>query len=225
MFKHSLLFLAMVAANPVWAIGTVQIGSSGKTYASDAVQCATNPITKFPAPVIEAGLFNPKTGVKASVLLNSAFVKTVSSSTPSTQVWLSDGNNTVVVALSSKTADSYVFSVQSGFCTPPNTSTNTFSSDGSLEYAASNKSYATVFPGCALNPKTGITQPFVNLFDSGNYLLNVSVNGTPLTQLSSTRPSTPVFLGAGKNVISAANGTLSTDYYVRDGGTGSCILP
>jgi hypothetical protein len=35
----------------------------------------------------------------------------------------------------------------------------------------------------------------------------------------------PIFLSPGLNVISAANGSLSTDYYVRDGGTGTCSLP
>ena len=35
----------------------------------------------------------------------------------------------------------------------------------------------------------------------------------------------PAFLDAGLNVISAANGTLSIDYYVRDGGDGMCTLP
>ena len=52
------------------------------------------------------------------------------------------------------------------------------------------------------------------------FVLNVSVNGVALTQLSATR----VFLGAGLIVISAANGSLSTDYYIRDGGSGSCVL-
>jgi hypothetical protein len=33
-----------------------------------------------------------------------------------------------------------------------------------------------------------------------------------------------VFLSAGWNVISAANGSLSTDYYLRDGGNGTCVL-
>jgi hypothetical protein len=75
----------------------------------------------------------------------------------------------------------------------PNTSGNYFSADGTLEYAASGKSHATVKPGCAVSPRTG-------------------------------QPHTPVFLAAGKNVISAANGTLSTDYYVRDGGDGHCVL-
>jgi hypothetical protein len=65
----------------------------------------------------------------------------------------------------------------------------------------------------------------VNLFDNGTYLLNVSVNNVPLTQLSTSRRSTPVFLAPGLNVISAANGAVSTDYYVRDGGDGSCTLP
>ena len=107
----------------------------------------------------------------------------------------------------------------------PDTSGNTFSADGTLEYAASGKSYATVVPGCALNGATGQVQPYVNLFDAGGYLLNVSVNGVPLTQLSATRPHVPVFLAAGINVISAANGSLSTDYFVRDGRSGTCVLP
>ena len=78
----------------------------------------------------------------------------------------------------------------------------------------------------ALNPLTGLAQPFVNLFDNGTWLLNVSINNVPLTQLNgSTRRSAPVFLVAGLNVISAANAAVSTDYFVRDGGTGQCTLP
>jgi hypothetical protein len=126
---------------------------------------------------------------------------------------------------------SAALAVVAGLSTPacaatlPDTSGNFFSADGTLEYAASGKSYATVTPGCALNPATRQAQPFVNLFDNGSFLLNVSVNGVPLTQLSARRPRTPVFLSAGQNVISAANGKLSTDYYVRNGGTGRCTLP
>jgi hypothetical protein len=82
-----------------------------------------------------------------------------------------------------------------------------------------------VIPGCAWNALTGRAQPYVNLFDDGTYLLNVSVNNVPLTQLGISRKSTPVFLAAGLNVISAANGALSTDYYVRRGGEGTCTLP
>jgi hypothetical protein len=102
------------------------------------------------------------------------------------------------VALNKKTADSYAFTVQTGLCDLPVTSGNTFSSDGIWEYAASGKSYATVTPGCAWNPSTGQGQPYVHLVDNGNYLLNVSVNGVPLTQLSATHPNTPVFLSAGR---------------------------
>ncbi|MBF6648090.1 hypothetical protein IT781_05670 [Methylobacter sp. BlB1] len=214
-----------VLGAPVWATTNVQVGASGKTYASSAVQCAANPATGEQSPVIEAGLFNPKQGVSAAVSLNGASVATVTTDNPAASVWLADGGNTVVVALSKKTADSYAFNVQPGMCALPDTTGNTFSADGTLEYAASNKSYATVTPGCALNARTGMAQPYVNLFDNGSYLLNVSVNGAPLTQLSSTRPHTPVFLSAGQNVISAANGYLSTDYYVRDGGDGTCTLP
>jgi hypothetical protein len=32
-------------------------------------------------------------------------------------------------------------------------------------------------------------------------------------------------LSADVNVISAANGSLLTDYYVRNGGDGRCVLP
>jgi hypothetical protein len=144
---------------------------------------------------------------------------------PATKVWLADGANTAVVALSKRTADSYTFTVQPGMCAPPDTSGNTFSADGTLEYAASGKSYATFTPGCALNASTGLAQPYVHLFDNGDYLLNVSVNGVPLTQLSKLQHHTPVFLSAGLNVISAANAYLSIDYYVRDGGDGMCTLP
>jgi uncharacterized membrane protein len=190
------------------------------------VQCAANPTTGKQAPVIDAGLFNPKQGASATVSLNGTSVATVTDVTPATNVWLADGNNTVVVALSKRTADSYAFTVQPGMCTLPDTSGNTFSADGTLEYAASGKSYATVTPGCALNGATGLAQPYVNLFDNGAYLLNISINGIPLTQLNgTTRTHTPVFLSAGTNVISAANGYVSTDYYVRDGGDGTCTLP
>ena len=200
----------------------VQVGASGKTYASSAPQCAIDPSTGALSPVVEAGLFNPKNNVKATVSLNGTVVGTVTSNDPAADVWLVDGDNTVVVAINKKAADAYAFVVPVGMC---DTSGNTFSADGTLEYAASGKSYATVTPGCALSPTTGQAQPYVHLFDNGDYLLNVSVNGVPLTQLGPTRSHTPVFLSAGVNVISAANGSLSTDYYVRDGGDGTCTLP
>jgi hypothetical protein len=215
----------MTLGTSAWAATTVQVGPSGKTYASTAVNCAANPDTGALSPVVEAGLFNPKQGTTATVSLNGTAVANVTNVNQATNVWLADGNNTLVVALSKRTADSYAFAVQPGICALPDTSGNTFSADGTLEYAASGKSYATVMPGCALNPATGLAQPYVNLFDDGGYLLNVSVNGVPLTQLSTTRPHTPVFLSAGQNVISAANGSLSIDYYVRDGGDGACTLP
>jgi streptogramin lyase len=203
----------------------VQIGPSGKTYASSAVRCATDQATGQLAPVVEAGLFNPKKNTSAEVVLNGTPVANVTNVDPASNVWLAEGNNTVVVALNKKTADAYAFTVPPGMCALPDTSGNTFSADGTLEYAASNKSYATVTPGCALNPVTGLAQPYVHLIDNGDYLLNVSVNGEALTQLSPSRPHTPVFLSAGLNVISAANGYLTVDYYVRDGGDGMCALP
>lgn len=220
------LLLGIGMGNPSWATTTVQIGNSGKTYASSAVQCAANPATGLQSPVIEAGLFNPKGNAGGTVSLNGAPVADVTASAPATNVWLVDGNNSVVVALSRKTVDRYAFTVNTGMCALPDTSGNTFSADGMLEFGASGKSYATVTPGCALNPASGRAQPYVHLFDNGTYLLNVSINGVPLTQLNgTTRRSVPVFLSAGQNVISAANAYLSTDYYVRDGGSASCGLP
>jgi hypothetical protein len=186
------------------------------------VQCATDPATGVLSPVVEAGLFNPKRNTKAIVSLNGTPVETVSTGDPVADVWLADGDNTVVVAISKNATDSYAFSVPVGTC---DASGNTFSADGTLEYGASGKSYATVTPGCAWSASTGGAQPYIHLFDSGDYLLNVSVNGVPLTQLGPSRSHTPVFLSAGPNVISAANGSLSTDYYVRDGGDGTCTLP
>jgi hypothetical protein len=219
--------LAAVVAlgSPVLAAGAVQVGASGKSYASSAVTCVADPTTNQSAPVVEVGLLNPKRTRSASVSLNGAFVTSITRANPATSVWLADGaTNTIVVAFSKRSADSYQFVVPSGMCSVPDTSGNTFSPDGTLEYGASGKSYATVTWGCALNPASGSAQPFVNLFDNGSYVLNVSVNGVPLTQLSVSRPSTPVFLDPGSNVISVANGSLSTDWYIRDGGVGACAI-
>jgi hypothetical protein len=207
------------------ALAGVQVGASGKSYASSVVTCAANPTTNQSAPVVEVGLLNPRRTTSATVSLDGVFVTTVTGTNPATSVWLVDGaTNTIVVAFSRKSADSYQFVVPSGMCAVPNTSGNTFSPDGTLEYGASGTSYATVTSGCAVNPATGLGQPFVNLFDSGGYVLNVSVNGVPLTQLSASHPSTPIFLSAGSNAISVARGTLSTDWYVRDGGIGVCAV-
>jgi hypothetical protein len=217
---------AMALGTPVWAVTGVQIGASGKTYASAEVQCALNPITGM-APMVQAGLYNPKKSASATVSLNGTPDSTVTFLSPDATLWLANGHSAVVVALGKRTADSYSFdatSNQINYCIP-DTGGNAITADNTLEYAASQKSYATVRPGCAFNARTGQAQPYVNLFDNGTYLLNVSVNNAPLTQLGTLRRSTPVFLAAGLNVISAANAAISTDYYVRDGGEGTCTLP
>lgn len=207
------------------AATSVQVGSSGQTFASSAVQCVADPAGGLIRPMVKAGLYNAKRNASASVTLNQRLIATVTDTSPSADVALATGSNTVTVTLSRKTADSFVFNVSADTCALPNTSGNTFSADGTLEYAASGKSYATVQPGCALNGATGQVQPYVHLFDNGGFLLNVSLNGVPLTQLSVQKTHTPVFLAAGRNVISAANGSLSTDYYLREGGDGRCVLP
>ena len=211
----------------IWAATGVQVGPSGKTYASGGVQCAMHPVNGM-APMVQAGLYNPKKGASATVSLNGVALTTVTFASPDATVWLANVMNTVSVALSRKTEDTYSFDATLDYVGQPNvcipdTRSNTVSNG--LEYAISGKSYATVTPGCAWNSRTGRAQPYVNLFDNGTYLLNVSVNNVALTQLSVSNTHTPVFLSAGLNVIAAANASLSTDYYVRDGGTGSCTLP
>ena len=220
--------VALVAAGvlgaPVWAATGIQVGASGNTYASSGLTCAVHPVAGM-SPRVQAGLYNPKRNSSAAVSLNGAAVATVTFFNPDANVWLVNGANTVVVALNKRSADSYKFdaaSTQPNICIP-DTSANTLSGD--FETAASAKSYATVKPGCAQNPLTGRAQPYIHLFDNGAYLLDVSINNVPLTQLSQYHAHTPVFLSAGLNVISAANVAESIDYYVRDGGNGSCDLP
>jgi len=147
---------------------TVQIGNSGKTFASSAAQCTINPATGVNSPKVHAGLFNPSPLAEADVLLNGVKINHVQAAVPVADVWLAVGSNAVSVVLSKKVADTYVFSVTSGQCNVPATSGNYFSTDGTLEYAASGKSYMTVTPGCALNGATGLAPPIVNLFDDGS---------------------------------------------------------
>lgn len=222
------LALSLLAAGNAGALTGIQVGPSGKTYASAEVACALNPVTGM-APTVQAGLYNPRSSARAVVSLNGKAVANVSFTAPDATLWLANGVNNVGVSLSRRVSDGYsfdatpVFPGQANVCIPD---TRGNSVSGDVEYAQSNKSYATVTPGCALNPRTGLAQPFVNLFDNGTWLLDVSVNNVPLTQLNGvSRRSTPVFLAAGLNVIQAANGGTSTDAYVRDGGSGQCTLP
>lgn len=220
------LSLAMLAAaTSAWAGSPTQVGASGRTYASSGVLCLADPATGVVQAAVDTGLLQPSSRTKGVVKLNGQRVARLSATEPAARVWLPAGANDVAVQLNRRTIDHFEFSVAATQCQLPDTSGNSFSADGSLENAASGKSSATVVPGCALNPATGEVQPFVNLFANGNVLLNVSVNGVPLTQLGPQRPSTPVFLQAGWNVLLATNGSLSTDAYVRDAGDGSCTLP
>ena len=219
---------ALALAAPSWALTGVQVGASGATYASAGIQCALNPVAGM-APVVHAGLYNPKKNANATVSQDGSPVARVTFQRPDATVWLVSGIDTVTVAINPQSIDRYDFDAAPTFPGQPNvcipdTRGNTLSGD--LEYAASMKSTATVTPGCAFNPLTGRAQPFVNLFDNGTYLLNVSVNNVALTQLNgTTRTKAAIFLSPGLNVISAAAGSISTDDYVRDGGTGICTLP
>lgn len=227
---------AMLLNGPAWAVTGLQVGASGKTYASATIQCALHPEIGM-APMVQAGLYNPKSSSKATVWLDGVPYAMVTFYNPDTSVWLVNGVNTIDVSINKRTADSYSFdasSPQPNVCIP-DTSGN--EPNGDLEYAKN--SYATGFTeltnptvpsGCALNARTGQAQPYIHLFNTSPYLLTVSVNNVPLTQLDGTRHThTPVFLSAGWNVISAANASVNTsvlpDYYVRWGGDGTCQLP
>jgi hypothetical protein len=221
--------IATLAFNPAaWALTGIQVGASGKTYASAVLECGVNPSSGM-APMVRAGLYDPKRNANATVSLGGVAVASVSFHSPDATVWLANGANVIEVSLNRRVADVFGFDATLAFPGQPNVcipDTRGNSQSGELEYAQSLKSYATLTPGCALNPAAGVAQPFVNLFANGPYLLNVSINNVPLTQLNgTTRLHTPVFLGAGLNVISAMNGAVSTDYYVRDGGSGRCALP
>jgi hypothetical protein len=226
--KWGLLVLGMGSAlAPATAAAGIQIGDSGSTYASAEWQCALHPVNGL-APSVQAGLYQARKKARGTVSLDGGTVAKVSATRPDATVWLGNGPGTVTVATGQE-ADSYAFDASTVYPGQPNvcipdSSGNTFVGD--LEYAASLKSYAVVTPGCAFNPLTGRAQPFVNLFDNGRYLLNVSVNNVPLTQLNgTTRTHVAIFLSPGLNVIAAANGALSTDHYLRDGATGACTLP
>lgn len=216
---------ALFAVSSAGALTDQKIGASGKTYASNTPICALHPSLGM-APKIQAGLYNPAKNASAIVSMNRKAITKVTFASPDADVWLAPQLNTVEVALNKTTVDGYQFDAtpdanRKNICMP-DTSGNKITGD--LEYAASSKSYVTVTPGCAMHGAQ--PQPYVNLFDNGTYLLNISVNNVPLTQLNgTTRRSAPVFLAPGLNVISAANGSLTTDYYVRDGGTGTCTLP
>lgn len=221
------VFAAVLSLNAAAATG-VQVGASGRTYASTGIKCGMHPVNGM-SPYVQAGLYNPKRTDTATVSVNGTAVAIVNFITPDSTAWLVSGANNVGVSLSKRLGDSYAFDASPAYPGQPNacipdTRGNSVSAD--LEYAASLKSYANVTSGCALNPATGRAQPYVNLFANGTYLLNVSVNNVPLTQLNgTTRPRALIFLAAGLNVISAANGAASIDYFVRNGGSGSCSLP
>jgi hypothetical protein len=104
----AVLVAVMVLAAPVWAATGVQVGASGKTYASSGVQCALHP-TAGMAPVVTAGLYNPKKNASATVSLNGDPVATVTFFNPDADVWLANSANTVVVELNRGRADSYEF--------------------------------------------------------------------------------------------------------------------
>lgn len=222
------LLLPALAATALQAgAADIQVGPSGKTYADSALSCALHPTAGL-SPQVMAGLYQPAKRARATVSLNGAKVAQVTATQPDATVWLAAGPNTVQVALSARVADRYAFDATPTFPGQPNVcipDTRGNSVSGDLETAASGTSYATVTPGCALNPQTGLAQPYFTLFDNGGYLLNVSLNTVPLTQLSSSRPKATLFLAPGLNVVTVAAGSLSTDAYVRDGGSGTCTLP
>lgn len=228
--RSVLLVATMGFTMSAWGLTGIDVGGSGKTYASSGVACALHPVVGM-SPMVQAGLYNPKKNDKGTVYLNGLPVATVAFASPDAFVWLANGFDTVTVNVNPKYSDNYSFDASLSYPLQPNlcipdTRANFVDSLNDLETAQSGKSSATITPGCAFNALTGRAQPFVNLFDNGDYLLNVSVNNVPLTQLSKLgRTHTPVFLSPGLNVISAANAALSVDYFVRNGGSGTCTLP
>ncbi|HSQ73005.1 MAG TPA: hypothetical protein VLM87_11340 [Rubrivivax sp.] len=116
---------------PARAAITVQIGASGKTYASAAAQCANDPTTGERTAMVEAGLFNPKRGTTAVVSLDGDAVAKVSTESPTATVELAEGDHTqtpvfldaglnvIAAADASLSVDHYVREGGDGSCVLP----------------------------------------------------------------------------------------------------------
>jgi hypothetical protein len=163
------LLLALAGTALQAGAAGIQVGPSGKTYADSAPSCALHPTAGL-SPQVMAGLYQPAKRARATVSLNGVPLAKVTAAQPDATVWLAAGPNTVQVALSARVADRYTFDATPTFPGQPNVcipDTRGNSVSGDLETAASGTSYATVTPGCALNPQTGLAQPYVTLFDNG----------------------------------------------------------
>lgn len=219
-----MLTLLLLSGELAFGATNVQIADSGRSFSSTLVRCHANPDTGDLAPAVIVGLFNPKPIARADVTLNGSIIGTLTADdNRRIEVWLKENENVISVDFPKGKSDLYTFDAPPDVCALPEPIGNRFSADGLTEYAASEKSYATVNTSCAFNPKTGSDQSYINLFVSGNFLLNVSLNGIPLTQLGPRRPNTHIFLDPGRNVISAANGFLTVDHYIRD--DEACQIP
>ena len=76
------LGIATLAMSPgAWSMTGIQIGASGKTYASGALECGVHPSLGM-APMVRAGLYNPKRNASATVSLGGAPIASVSSFRP-----------------------------------------------------------------------------------------------------------------------------------------------
>ena len=122
--------LSLLALTAAWFLGNsagaatgIQVGASGKTYASSGLQCSLHPIDGM-SPVVQAGLYDPKRSTIATVSINGSAITMVTFFSPDTNVWLANGTNTVVVSLNKRSTDSYMFdatSNQANICLPDTT--------------------------------------------------------------------------------------------------------
>lgn len=103
-----------ILCSPVMAVDFIQLGESGKTYASSAVSCAVNPENERLPLIEEVGLYKPKGKASADVSRNDVFVKTVTTDDPFVEVWLEYGINDIVVTVNRHTIDTYTYSVPIG---------------------------------------------------------------------------------------------------------------
>ena len=139
----------------------------GMSALAPASGAAGNPVAGW-WPMVQAGLDLPKKNASASVSLNGSMVAMVTCSSPDASVWLANGVNLVRASPVRRVSDDNVFDASLAFAEQPNvcipdTRSNTF--DGDVAFGQSFKSYATVVPDCAFDPRVDRAQAFVSLFD------------------------------------------------------------
>jgi hypothetical protein len=144
---------------------------------------------------------------------------------PDTELWLANGLNAVVVTLDRRTADSYSFDASSGqqnYCIP-DTSGNNKAADHRIRGQSEVLRHggAGLCVQCTHGSGTAVCESVRQWnLPAQRFRQQRAAHATQHFAQEHAGVS-----GAGPQCHLRANGAVSTDYYVRDGGDGSCTLP